>query len=235
MKRKLEVFGFLRKSGIRKQLYTIYILAVFFPVVLIGIFLVSNTYKLLTNYHRDLLESDNLRVRTILFEITTQAYNISEELSFNARVASILKGSYASEEELAYAVNQSSEVVDNYMYHYTEIAQIDIYCDNPDIREYKQYHRVDTQTEKADWYQRAVSQTSVFWKEMKSVDKYNNEYWGLCLIRRIPLVKSDYHAVLVIRISDNYLKTRINSVEYRNCASVDEGVVFYASKRWKSI
>ena len=167
MKRKLEVFGFLRKSGIHRQLYTIYILAVFLPVVLIGTFLVSNTYKLLTNYHRDLLESDNLRVRTILFEITTQVYNISEELSFNARVASILKGSYASEEELVNAVNESAEVVDNYMYHYTEIEQIDIYCDNPDMREYKQYHRVDAQIEETDWYQRAVSQTSVFWKEIK--------------------------------------------------------------------
>lgn len=231
MKRKVEVFGFLRKSGIRRQLYTIYILAVFFPVMLIGAFLVSNTYKLLTNYHRDLLESDNLRMRTILFEITTQVYNISEELSFNAKMASILKGSYASEEELVNTVNKSAEVVDNYMYHYTEIERIDIYCDNPDMREYKQYHGVDAQIEQTDWYQRAISQTSVFWKEIKSVDKYKNEYWNLCLIRRIPLVKSDYHAVLVIYISDNYLKTRMNSTEYRNCASVDKGVVFYASDR----
>ncbi len=83
MNRGRELFGFLRRSSIRRQLYTIYILAVFVPVVLIGIFLVGNTYQLLTSYHRDLLESDNLRVRTILFEITTQAYNISEELSFD--------------------------------------------------------------------------------------------------------------------------------------------------------
>lgn len=231
MKRKHEVFGFLRKSGIRRQLYIIYILAVFMPVILIGIFLVGNTYKLLTGYHRDLLESDNLRVRTILFEITTQAYNISEQLSFNEEVLSVLKGRYSSEEEFVGMVNANTAVVDDYMYRYTEIERIDIYCDNPDIYAYKQYHGVDDTVAETDWYQRATSQNSVFWKEMENVDEHGNQYWSLCLIRQIPLVNSDYNAVLVIRISDNYLKTRISSQEYRNSASVDKGVVFYASDR----
>lgn len=231
MKTRHELFGFLRKSGIRRQLYTIYVLAVFLPVILIGVFLVGNTYKLLTSYHRDLLESDNLRVRTILFEITTQAYNISEELSFNEDVTAVLKGEYSSEEEFVETVNAHASVVDSYMYHYTEIERIDIYCDNPDIREYKQYHGVDESIAETDWYQRAASQAGIFWKEMENIDEHGNQYWGLCLVRRIPLVYSDYDAVLVLRLSDNYLKTRINSTEYKNSVSVDEGVVFYASDR----
>ena len=230
-KKRHELFGFLRRSGIRRQLYTIYVLAVFLPVVLIGVFLVGNTYKLLTSYHRDLLESDNLRVRTILFEITTQAYNISEELSFDEEVVSILRQQYASEEDFVETDNTYASVIDDYMYRYTEIERIDIYCDNPDIREYKQYHGVDEELAGTDWYQRATSQAGIFWKEMESIDDYDNQYWGVCLVRRIPLVYSDYNAVLVIRLSDNYLKTRINSQEYRNSVSVDEGVVFYASDR----
>lgn len=55
MNKRHELFGFLRKSGIRRQLYTVYIVAVFLPVFLIGIFLVVNTYNLLTSYYRDLL------------------------------------------------------------------------------------------------------------------------------------------------------------------------------------
>lgn len=231
MNKRHELFGFLRRSGIRRQLYTIYVLAVFLPVVLIGVFLVGNTYKLLTSYHRDLLLSDNLRVRTILFEITTQAYNISEELSFDEEVVSVLKQQYASEEEFVETVNTHASVIDNYMYRYTEIERIDIYCDNPDIREYKQYHGVDEELAGTDWYQRATSQAGIFWKEMERIDDHDNQYWGLCLVRRIPLVYSEYNAVLVIRLSDNYLKTRIHSQEYRNSATVEEGVVFYASDR----
>ena len=228
MGKKRELFGFLRKSGIQKQLYTIYILAILIPVSLIGVFLVGNTYRLLTKYHEDLLDSDNLRVRTILFEITTQVYNISEELSFNEEVVSLLKKRYAYEEEFTRAVNKHSDVVDNYGYHYTEIEQVEIYCDNPNICDYKQYRCVDEKTANTDWYQKAVLQSSVFWQEMKNTDKYGNEYWNLCLIRRIPLVNSEYNAVLVIRISNNYLKTRIGSQKYRICVSVDDGVVFFA-------
>ncbi|MDE6219955.1 MAG: sensor histidine kinase, partial [Lachnospiraceae bacterium] len=193
----LEQFGFLRKSGIRRQLYTIYILAILVPVMLIGIFLVGNTYQLLTNYYEDLLESDNLRVRTILFEITTQVYNISEELSFNKEIVSILKDEYTAQQDFVDIVNAHAEILDNYMYHYTEIEQIDIYCDNPSIYAYKQYHGVDVQTAEMDWYQRAVTQASVFWQAMERVDDYGNQYWGLCLVRRIPLVNSDYNAILV--------------------------------------
>lgn len=231
MDREHELFGFLRRSGIRRQLYTISALTVFLPVVLIGVFLVGNTYKLLTSYHRDLLESDNLRVRTILFEITTQAYNISEELSFDKDVIAVLRRQYSTEEQFVETVNNCTAAIDNYMYHYTEIERIDIYCDNPDIRAYKQYHGVDGEISGTDWYQRATSQAGIFWQEMASFDEHGNQYWGLCLVRRIPLVYSDYNAVLVIRLSDNYLKTRINSQEYRNSVSVDEGVVFYASDR----
>lgn len=231
MDREHELFGFLRRSGIRRQLYTISALTVFLPVVLIGVFLVGNTYKLLTSYHRDLLESDNLRVRTILFEITTQAYNISEELSFDKDVIAVLRRQYSTEEQFVETVNNCTAAIDNYMYHYSEIERIDIYCDNPDIRAYKQYHGVDGESAGTDWYQRATSQAGIFWQEMASFDEHGNQYWGLCLVRRIPLVYSDYNAVLVIRLSDNYLKTRINSQEYRNSVSVDEGVVFYASDR----
>lgn len=64
---------------------------------------------------------------------------------------------------------------------------------------------------------------------MENIDEHGNQYWALCLIRRIPLIYSDYNAVLVLRLSDNYLKTRISSPVYRNSVSVDEGVVFYTS------
>ncbi|MDE6920221.1 MAG: histidine kinase, partial [Lachnospiraceae bacterium] len=165
------------------------------------------------------------------FEITTQAYNISEELSFDKDVIAVLRRQYSTEEQFVETVNNCTAAIDNYMYHYTEIERIDIYCDNPDIRAYKQYHGVDGEISGTDWYQRATSQAGIFWQEMASFDEHGNQYWGLCLVRRIPLVYSDYNAVLVIRLSDNYLKTRINSQEYRNSVSVDEGVVFYASDR----
>ena len=84
-------FHFRKLTNIRQQLYTIYFAALFLPIMIIGIFLLMNTYTLLANYHRDLLESDNLRVKNVLFEITTQVYNISENLIFDETTLIISK------------------------------------------------------------------------------------------------------------------------------------------------
>ena len=76
-----KLFG---SRSIKKQLYATYLLALCMPIAILGIFLVTNTYRLLRNYHMDLVASDNLRVKAIFFEITTQVYNISENVSAQA-------------------------------------------------------------------------------------------------------------------------------------------------------
>ena len=135
-------FQFKRLTKIRQQLYTIYFAALFLPIMIIGIFLLINTYTLLSNYHRDLLEADNLRVKTILFEMTTQVYNISENLVFDANIKEILSANYTQREKLVEKAGNLT-VVDNYAQNYAEIESIEIYTDNPTFTDYKQFYRAD--------------------------------------------------------------------------------------------
>ena len=223
-------FHFRKLTNIRQQLYTIYFAALFLPIMIIGIFLLMNTYTLLANYHRDLLESDNLRVKNVLFEITTQVYNISENLIFDENIKEILSTDYEQRTNLIQKAGNLT-VVDNNAQNHAEIEGIEIYTDNPTFTDYKQFYKADEDIQKSDWYQKAISQSSVFWISMTTTDKYGNEYWNLSLVRRIPLTDAEYNAVLVIKISDNYLRTRINSQEYAAMVSVNEGEVFFNSDR----
>ena len=223
-------FHFRKLTNIRQQLYTIYFAALFLPIMIIGIFLLMNTYTLLANYHRDLLESDNLRVKNVLFEITTQVYNISENLIFDENIKEILSTDYEQRTNLIQKAGNLT-VVDNNAQNHAEIEGIEIYTDNPTFTDYKQFYKADEDIQKSDWYQKAISQSSVFWIPMTTTDKYGNEYWNLSLVRRIPLTDTEYNAVLVIKISDNYLRTRINSQEYAAMVSVNEGEVFFNSDR----
>lgn len=50
-------------------------------------------------------------------------------------------------------------------------------------------------------------------------------------MKRIQLVNSPYHAVLVIRIDANYLRIWVDNTEYSSVMSVDRGAVFYSSDR----
>ena len=227
---KIKKINIFKKAKIKQQLYVIYFVAIVLPITIIGCFLVVNTSKLLTNYHRDLLESDNLRVKTILFEITTQIYNISEELAFDDGLREMLSYSYYLRANMEKSASKIT-ILDNYSYNHAEIDGIEIYTDNPSFMEYKQFHLADEETKNSDWFQKGCSQSSVFWYPMVSKDKYGNEYWNLCLVRKIPLKRNTHNAVLVIKVSDNYLKTRINSQEYAAMISVDTEPIFYSSDR----
>lgn len=223
-------FAFLRQFKIKQQLYLIYLMAVFLPIVIIGGFLLINTSRLLGNYYRDLLESDNLRVKTILFEITTQVYNISEALAYDESVQEVIAENYYFRKKLVQKANNTT-IVDKYSNNYAEIEEIEIYTDNPTFTDYKEFHKADDAIKETDWYQRAQNQSSVFWVPMMTTDSYGNEYWNLCLVRKIPMINSSFSGVLVIKISDNYLKTRINSQEYSVMVSVDQGPIVYSSDR----
>ena len=124
---------------IKQQLYSVYFLAVFLPIMIIGVFLLSNTYSLLGSYHRDLLKSDNLRVKTILFEITTQMYNLSEELAFDEEIVKFVSTHHYVWD---YEVKRAEEVksIDSYEKNYAEVDAIEIYTDNPAFMDYKQFH-----------------------------------------------------------------------------------------------
>lgn len=229
MKRKRNrLLELMSNRKIGQQLYLIYMIAVFFPIAVIGSFLLFYTSRLLTDYYQSLLESDNLRVKTILFELTTQVYNISETISFEESLQKILVNSDGDVgEELAdfYAV------IDNYVSSHAEIEDITVYTDNPIAADYLHFAEVDSSVTGSRWYYKAVSQVDAFWMPLQRVDKYGSTYWSLALVRRIPVIDSHQHAALVIRLSDNYLQTRISSGEYRITLSGDDERIFYSSSR----
>lgn len=225
-----KMYELLSKKQLRKQLNIIYTLAFFIPMACIGTFLVFNTARLLSNYYGDLNESNNLRAKTVFFEITTQIYTMSEDIVFDDSLQKLLSQRYGSNQEYINKAN-NYEVISNYLSHYNELDNITVYSDNPTIQEYKQVKKVDKVTEATDWYKKAQNQLGVFWVSIKQQDIYGNNYYNLCLVRKIPLLDSKSHAVLVIKISENYLKSRLNTNDYEMLVYVDNGGLFFSSNR----
>ncbi|MCL2717383.1 MAG: histidine kinase [Lachnospiraceae bacterium] len=220
----------LKSLNIRQQLYSIYFIAIFLPITIIGTFLLVNNSRILTNYHHDLLDSDNQRVKTILFEITTQFFNISRDIAVNRDIQDILTRTHDSERDFIEHVNDMT-ILEQYTVNYADVEVIEIYTDNPTVSAYKQFIPVCEDIAALDWYQKALNQASVFWLSTVTEDRFGNEYWNLCLVQRIPLVRSGVNAVIVLKVSDNYLKTRLDSGMYKTTLSVDDNLAFFSSNR----
>lgn len=222
-----HLFG---RHGIKRQLYFIYLIALFVPVTMLGIFLVINTRNLLKNYYSDMVASDNLRLKAIFFEITTQMYNMSENVCNDEQLSRVLGTDYR--DERAFIANADDFINANgYLYNYAEVEELTIYTDNPSICDHRLFGQAQGDGQTEDWFLQASERSSVLWMPLERKDKYGNSYWNLCLLRKIPLTNDQYHAVLVIKISDNYLRTRVENGEYATIVCADNGQIVYASDR----
>lgn len=222
-----HLFG---RHGIKRQLYFIYLLALFVPVTMLGIFLIMNTKNLLKNYYSDMVASDNLRIKSIFFEITTQIYNMSENICGDEQLAEVLGTDYRTER--AFAADADAFINGNsYLYNYAEVEELAIYTDNPSISNHRIFRQAGVGEQAQDWFLEASERSRVLWMPLERTDKYGNRYWNLCLVRRIPQQNDAYHAVLVIKISDNYLRTRVESSDYEMVVSADNAQIVYASDR----
>lgn len=230
MSKKRGISTFFHNATIKRQLYTIYTAVVVVPILLLGTFLMMYIYHMMVNYYMDLLKADNYRVRTVLFDITMEVYGISKDISFDDGVRRILAEEFDRRQSYVSAVD-SNAVLSQYAETYAEVSKIEIYTDNPFLSDYKLFKRTSEEIESTKWYQQALSKAGVFWMQIPWEDGYRDSKWELCLVKRIQLINSPYHAVLVIHIDENYLRMWADSNEYISVMSVDRGPVFYSSVR----
>jgi two-component system sensor histidine kinase YesM len=228
--RKLEER--LSKIKLRNQLNIVYSLGFFIPMAIIGVFLIFNTSRLLSIYHSDLNESNHLRANTILFELTKQIYTIAEDLASDDNLQQLLTSEYKDKNDFLVNANKY-ENIRKYLNNYQILDSITIYSENPSVQKYEQFDTVNNTIKSAEWYKKAISQTSAFWISQSTVDKYENTYYNLCLVRKIPIA----NAVLFIKVNENYLRTiLVDTNNDQLLLYVDRGGIFFSSVReWYEI
>lgn len=230
----MKVLSFFRRLGwgktkFKHQMHAVYVIGMLIPLLIVGAVLLSSTNRMLNDHYTQLLEADHRRVKTLLTEITTQAYRISEQVCFDNGLKRLLSDSYATTAEFVSAINRSS-TMDTLVFNAQEIEGLYIYTDNPDARDYKQYRLATGQVQEEEWYQQALSTTNAFWVSV-SRKTYSSDNSNLCLIRKISLPGSPYHAVAVVRLSDTYLRSRLDTSSIVDAVSVEDGGIVYSTRR----
>lgn len=230
MKLKDKLQSMFSKTKVQKQLYAIFFAAILIPVTVIGILLLLNTQKLLTNHYENQIESDNLRIKSIMFDITTNIYNQSEDLAFDTNLQKLLSTSYASPVESRTACGNYKRIL-SILKNETSVADLKVYTLNETIEDYDRILFATEAIRETDWFQKASGQSNIFWKVKKQTDHFSNDYYELTLYRKIPLPDTKSYAVLEMTTSSNYLKNRIENNTLTTILSVNQEPVFYSSNR----
>ena len=215
---------------VKMQLNFMYFTAIFLPLIIIGIFLIAYMNNMLLDHYNNQVQADNTRVKSIMFDVTTNIYTISDAIFEDKSLQALLAERYATSQDAAKSCSNYTKLTD-YTYKNTSISSIELYTVNPTIHDYACFKAVTEEISETAWYRQASSQSSTLWKSLSRIDSRDNTSQELCLIRRIPIISTGEDAVLVIRISNNYLKNRIQSGTLFNLISVNKDPVFYSTER----
>lgn len=220
----------LGRTKISTQMAVMYLLAIVLPVTVLVGWLMGATYVNQKNYHADLLESYHAGIKRTMYEITSQIYAFSESVVYNDELIEFLRGEYETENEVRAAAREIT-LMDDYMKSYAGIDEVLVYIDREDMINYGQYRVPTEEIKETVWYQKAQSQFSPFWISYRTKNPTNNEYvWRLALVRKMILVGGDKEAVVMIKVKDSYLSSRIGNQEYLTLISVDDTPVSFSNQ-----
>ena len=219
-----------RQSKMKTQMVIMYFVAVFIPILCISVIMIAYNVSRLQEYHSGLLSANNNRVRSVMYEITSQIQSISDEIVFDGELIEMLSKEYPVDKAFCEAVDGYG-ALESYKRNYAGVADVFVYTNQKGAVDYRNFRAVTDETEAEIWYRIAGSQYSVHWDIIENGDSYGNSYWNLTLVRKITLYDTDAEAVLMIKVSDNYLGSRIEDNDCSIVLAIDDGRIFYGPDR----
>lgn len=211
---------------LKRQLYSVYIFALFIPILIVGSILIYNNYSMLYAHHEDMLSSDNIRVRSVIFEATTSVINISESIANDDNLNNLVSKEYINNLMASKALEDFTLISDVFN-RYTEISDIQIYTDNLSLTAYEHVQVVNEKNK--EWFSEHINRPGYYWSTYEGINKFGTPYEELRLLHAITLPNSPYDVLLEIRISDNYLKNRIDNNNLDVDISVNKDPAFFST------
>lgn len=214
---------------VRKQMYFILIPLIIIPVLFIGIALTSYFVKALYGQTSSQLESDNIRVKSIIVDCVINLFNVSSDLLDDKYLHKILTTSYTSPEDALAAIADYDRFQD-YMNTTTSMTSVTVYTTNPTLPEGK-YIKTATPEIIEKLFSKVSVPSGSSWGYNFFDRTIRNTSSELLLVRSIPLVKTNYSAIIVITVSNNFLKNKIQNNSLYTAISLNKEPIFFSTTR----
>lgn len=217
----------LNTYSIKHQIYFLFCIIFLLPILLLGSLLTAYLFNIIQKQSLSQIESDNLRSKSILLDSMMNIYNISDDLIRDNNLYNLLVTDYPSQEDAMNAVNQYSKI-QSYHSRNTDISTIHIYTSNPSFNTPYISH-MSTKDLLTNFPDMNVL-SSYYWKVPAQDHPFLDDQ-KLTLCRSIPLLQSPYEAVLVISMSNNFIKNRIYNNDLYTAISLGDSIIFFSTIR----
>ncbi len=115
-------------SNVRNQILRIFFFTGILPILVLGIFSITYTYRQMNSHYRSQITADAIRVNSVMFDITTTIYTSSETLT-NSENYMNLFGADVLDEEAAASLDRLNNTLQTFRNNTAAVSSIHIYTD----------------------------------------------------------------------------------------------------------
>lgn len=227
---KLTYFS---KQNVGTQLRSLYIVAIILPILLIGSIVYIFSYHQQTQNYEHLTAMKARQVQSVLVATTLYTENIYNNVVNDEELRSILSADYTDATKAQDALKRYEGFTEILSRNAT-LSGLKLYIQNDAFQLHEDsnyFYPITDSIEDTLWYRQAATTRGNFWKSSLRIGTYGVFYWELNYYCHIPIPQTGSYAVLVLTVSNDYLKNLIQRDEYDVYISVNSDPVFFSSDR----
>lgn len=217
----------LNDMKIRNKLILSFVVVVFVPVAIVGIFLTGELRKFAFDNALEQAYQNVDRVKKRSTEVINVADDLSYRLSYDERLRNLANRQYESVYDVFVAYREYPDL-QQAIRMYKEISNIRFYSDNPTMLNNWEFLYPEDEIRSTEWYRRAEDDIGVIYWDYIEDERDQKVY--LSLIKGVDLGSKDNRGVLVINVNTGMLNT-ILSQEAFDTIIVDSSNNIVAANR----
>lgn len=215
---------------IKNKLIFSFILVVFVPVLIVGIFLTVAFRQNVLDQATQQITNNVERIKKQTLDIIRMPIEISDKLLVDSRLTNVVNTQYSSTFDVVKAFWDYRDFRD-YIHLYSEIYNIRFYTTNMTILDNWEFLKLTESTKEQSWYKSAMEQDGIHWAYIADETKENRHY--LSLIRKITFPTYRTSGVLVIGVNQDELNAMISQEPFDTMIIDDSGYMIAAKNpKW---
>ncbi|WP_223830145.1 sensor histidine kinase [Paenibacillus arenilitoris] len=210
---------------IKNKLIFSFILVVFVPVLIVGIFLTVAFRQNVLDQATQQVTNNVERIKKQTTDIIRMPIEISDKLLVDSRLTDVVNTNYKSTFEVVKAFWDYRDFRD-YVHLYSEIYNIRFYTTNMSILENWEFLKVTPPIMEKSWYKAAMEEDGIHWAYISDETKENRYF--LSLVRKISFPTYRTSGMLVIGVNQNELNAMISQEPFDTMIIDDSGYMIAA-------
>lgn len=227
------IFNYFSSKNVDKQLKTLFIFTILIPILLVGSIIYFFSYRQIVQNYEYLSEAKAMQVRSVLVTMTIELHEMYENLSNDLKLRNLLSQKFENSKQAQQNIIEYNGFK-NQLENSATINDIKLYVSQDFLKQntgYNYFYPITEQIKSKEWYIKACNTKSNFWISDFRISSVGVKYCELKYYCHIPIPQIGDWALLELTVSNDNLRSLIDTNDYNIYISVNSNPVFFSSDR----